>query len=64
MDILTDITARRAALAPDDTAFHVVETGETLSYAGLDRRSACAASPVSHAENGGAMCTSEQREKT
>ncbi|WP_370366446.1 AMP-binding protein [Maricaulis sp.] len=44
MDILTDITARRAALAPDATAFHIVETGETLSYAGLDRRSACAAS--------------------
>ena len=44
MDILTDITARRAALAPDATAFHVVETGETLSYADLDRRSACAAS--------------------
>lgn len=43
MDILTDITARRAALAPDATAFHVVETGETVSYAELDRRSACAA---------------------
>jgi fatty-acyl-CoA synthase len=43
MDILTDITARRAALAPDAPAFHTVETGEILSYAGLDRRSACAA---------------------
>jgi fatty-acyl-CoA synthase len=43
MDILTDITARRAALAPAAPAFHTVETGETLSYADLDRRSACAA---------------------
>ncbi|MEA1941233.1 MAG: long-chain fatty acid--CoA ligase [Pseudomonadota bacterium] len=43
MDILTDITARRAALAPDATAFHIVETGETLSYADLERHSACAA---------------------
>ena len=41
---LTDIAARRAALAPDAPAFHIVETGETLSYAELERRSACAAS--------------------
>ena len=43
MDILTDITARRAALTPDRTAFHVVETGETVTYAALDDRSARAA---------------------
>lgn len=43
MDILTDITARRAALTPDRTAFHVVETGESVTYAALDDRSARAA---------------------
>lgn len=43
MDILTDITARRADLTPNRTAFHVVKTGETVSYAALDKRSAQAA---------------------
>ncbi|WP_323761952.1 long-chain fatty acid--CoA ligase [Maricaulis sp.] len=43
MDIITDITARRAALTPDRPAFHIVETGEVISFAGLDERSARAA---------------------
>ena len=44
MDMITDITARRAALTPDRTAFHRVETGETVSFAELEDRCARAAS--------------------
>ncbi|MFT6462325.1 MAG: fatty-acyl-CoA synthase [Maricaulis maris] len=43
MDILTDITARRAALTPERPAFHIVETGEIISFARLEDRSARAA---------------------
>ncbi|MAK64386.1 MAG: acid--CoA ligase [Maricaulis sp.] len=37
MDIITDITARRAALSPDHIAFHDVMTGREVSYGELDR---------------------------
>ncbi|WP_291841780.1 long-chain fatty acid--CoA ligase [Maricaulis sp.] len=43
MDVITDITARRAALTPDRPAFHVVATGEIVSFAALEDRSARAA---------------------
>jgi fatty-acyl-CoA synthase len=44
MNRLLDITARRAAIEPDAVAFHIVRTGEKISYHTLDHRSACAAS--------------------
>lgn len=44
MNRLLDITARRAAIEPDAVAFHIVRTGEKISYRTLDHRSACAAS--------------------
>ena len=49
MDMITDITARRAALAPDATAFHDVMTDETVSYAQLEDRAARAASLLASA---------------
>ena len=36
MDILTDLTARRAALTPDRVAFHDVLSGERLDYRQLE----------------------------
>ena len=45
--MITDIVRRRAALGPERTAFHTVETGERLSYAQLEERSARAASLIS-----------------
>ncbi len=44
MDVITDITARRAALTPDRAAFHVVESGDTVSFSALEGRCARAAS--------------------
>lgn len=44
MDVILDITARRAALSPDAIAFHDVISGVEVSYAELDRRAARAAS--------------------
>ncbi|WP_417482956.1 AMP-binding protein [Maricaulis sp.] len=44
MNSLLDITARRARIAPEAVAFHVVQTGESVSYRALERRSARAAS--------------------
>lgn len=44
--MITDIVRRRAALGPDRTAFHTVETGERVSYAQLEERSARAASLI------------------
>ena len=41
---LPDITAKRAALAPDRIAFEEIATGRTLTYAGLDRRACQVAS--------------------
>ncbi|OLF81154.1 acid--CoA ligase [Maricaulis sp. W15] len=43
MDIVTDITARRAALTPDRPAFHDVKSGEIVSFAALEDRCARAA---------------------
>ena len=43
---LPDITAKRAALAPDATAFEEIATGRTLSYAELDRRACQAAALI------------------
>jgi fatty-acyl-CoA synthase len=43
MTMLPDITARRAALSPDAIAFHVVTSGEKISYRQLDRRASQAA---------------------
>jgi fatty-acyl-CoA synthase len=40
---LTDITARRAILSPDAIAFHVVSTGEKISYSQLEHRASQAA---------------------
>jgi fatty-acyl-CoA synthase len=43
MDIITDITARRAVLTPGRTALHDVPTGRALTYAQLDENSRKAA---------------------
>ena len=43
MDVITDITARRAAITPDRIAFHDVLTGLELSYTAFEHRCACAA---------------------
>lgn len=44
MDIITDLTARRAALTPDRVAFHDVLSGERLDYRQLEDRCARTAS--------------------
>ncbi|MBO6730546.1 MAG: long-chain fatty acid--CoA ligase [Maricaulis sp.] len=44
MFFLPDITRQRAKLTPDATAFHVIETGEEITYHLLESRSARAAS--------------------
>jgi len=43
MDVITDITARRAAITPDRIAFHDVISGLELSYGAFEHRCACAA---------------------
>lgn len=49
MNMILDIAARRAAIAPDDIAFHVVQTGEEITYRQLADRCARAATVLADA---------------